>query len=168
MRPVSRPGALRITLLPAWAMASGRAPELLDARLLPDALWLLRRYGLRVTACRDPGHHTHGDGTALDLVPASAADQAVWDASTGALARDLGWTPACAASGSRPICPLAPAIQCIGYDGYPGHGSPRTCTGSCQAHLHFSWVSACSGSSALVTPCSWFAAFPVEVEPTVE
>lgn len=147
--------------LPAWAMAGGRAPELIDARLLSDALWLLRRYRLRVTAAREPGHHTHGDGTALDLVPAAPTDQATWDASAGALARDLGWTPACAASGSRPACPLVPTIQFIGYDGYPGHGSPGTCSGNCLAHLHISWVSPCFGSSALVAPCQWVAAFPV-------
>ena len=33
-------------------------------------------------------------------------------------------------SGTRPACPLVPAIQFIGYDGYPGHGSPRTCSGA--------------------------------------
>jgi hypothetical protein len=147
--------------LPTWAMAGGRAPELIDARLLPDALWLLRRYQLRVTAAREPGHNTHGDGTALDLVPAAATDQAAWDASAGALARALGWTATCAASGSRPVCALVPAIQFIGYDGYPGHGSPRACGGSCHAHLHVSWVSPCFGSSALVAPCRWALAFPV-------
>jgi hypothetical protein len=153
------------TRLPAWTMAGGRAPELIDARLLPDALWLLRRYRLRVTAAREPGHHTHGDGTALDLVPASPTDQAAWDASTGALAHDLGWTLACAASGSRPVCRLVAAIQFIGYDGYPGHGSPRTCNGSCHAHIHVSWVSPCFGSSALVAPCQWVAAFRIEAGP---
>ena len=147
-------------------MASGRPPELIDARLLPDALWLLRRYRLRVTAAREPGHQTHGDGTALDLVPASPTDQAAWDASAGALARDLGWTPACAASGSRPVCRLAPAIQFVGYDGYPAHGSPRICRGGCHAHLHVSWVSGCFRSSALVAPCPWVASFSVEAQPT--
>ena len=29
----------------------------------------------------------------------------------------------------------------IGYDGYPSHGSPRTCTSSCPAHIHISWAS---------------------------
>jgi hypothetical protein len=146
-------------LLPAWAMAAGRPAQPLDARLLDDALWLLRTYRLRVTAAREAGHNTHGDGTALDLVPAEPVDQAAWDASTGALARDLGWTPACAASGSRPACPLPPAIQFIGYDGYPGHGSPRTCTTPCQQHLHMSWASPCFGTSAPAPPCPWVMAF---------
>ena len=40
-------------LLPAWAMAGGHAPQPIDARLFDDALWLLRTYGLRVTAARE-------------------------------------------------------------------------------------------------------------------
>ena len=80
-------------MLPAWAMAGGRPAQPIDARLLDNALWLLRTYRLRVTAAREGGHNTHGDGTALDLVPAEPVDQAAWDASAGALARDLGWTP---------------------------------------------------------------------------
>jgi hypothetical protein len=84
-----------------------------------------------------------------------------WDASAGRLAHDLGWSEACARSGTRPSCGLAAAIQFIGYDGYPGHGSPRTCTGACPAHLHISWVSACYGSSSLTPPCESAMAFPV-------
>ena len=146
-------------MLPAWAMAGGRAAEPIDARLLENAIWLLRTYRLRVTAAREAGHNTHGDGTALDLVPAEPVDQAAWDASTGALARDLGWTPACGASGVRPACALVPAIQFVGYEGYPGHGSPRTCSGGCQAHLHVSWVSPCYGTSVPSEPCAWVNSF---------
>jgi hypothetical protein len=146
--------------LPAWAMAAGRPAQLVDARLLDNALWLLRSYRLRVTAAREAGHNTHGDGTALDLVPAEPVDQAAWDASAGALARDLGWTPACGASGSRPVCALVPAIQFVGYDGYRNHGSPRTCRGGCPAHLHVSWTSPCYGTSAPSPPCSWVGTFP--------
>jgi hypothetical protein len=146
--------------LPAWAMAEGRAPRLVDARIYSNVVWILRRYHLRVTAARESGHHTHGDGTAVDLVPADGSTQPVWDASAGRLARDLGWTPGCARSGSRPTCPLAPAIQFIGYDGYPSHGSPRTCTGSCPAHIHISWASGCYGSSSLSPPCQWVNGFP--------
>src|SRR3954447_24566796 len=106
--------------------------EPIDARVLDNALWILRTYHLRVTAAREAGHNTHGDGTALDLVPAEPVDQAAWDASAGALAHDLGWNTGCGASGSRPVCPLVPAIQFVGYDGYRNHGSPRTCTGGCR------------------------------------
>src|SRR4051794_16781823 len=147
--------------LPAWAMAGGRPAEPVDARIYDDVLWVLRRYVLRVSAARETGHHTHGDGTAVDLVPAVAATQADWDATAGRLATELGWVPSCGASGARPACPLKPAIQWVGYDGYPSHGSPRTCAGGCPAHIHVSWVSGCYGSSALVQPCQWVTAFPV-------
>jgi transglycosylase-like protein with SLT domain len=148
------------TTLPTWAMAGGHPPQAVDARIHDDVIWILRRYHLRVTAAREPGHHTHGDGTAVDLIPADGSTQPEWDGSAGRLAHDLGWTPECARSGSRPACPLTPAVQFIGYDGYPGHGSPRTCSGSCGAHLHVSWVSPCFGSSGLAPPCEWVAAFP--------
>ena len=122
---VSSPRAFRA--LPAWAIAAGTPPAAVDARMHDDVVWILRRYRLRVTAAREAGHRTHGDGTAIDLVPADGTTQAVWDASAGRLAHDLGWSPACARSGTRPACRLAPAIQFVGYDGYPSHGSPRTC-----------------------------------------
>jgi hypothetical protein len=147
--------------LPAWAMAARRTPESVDARIYNDVVWLLKRHNLRVTAAREAGHHTHGDGTAVDLVPAIAATQDDWDRTAGQLAAELGWTPSCGSSGARPACALRPAIQWIGYDGYPSHGSPRTCTGDCPAHIHVSWVSGCYGSSALVAPCAWVMAFPV-------
>ena len=82
--PAAPPSAARrrapTRMLPAWAMAGGRPAQPIDARLLDDALWLLRTYRLRVTAAREAGHNTHGDGTALDLVPAEPVDQAAWDA----------------------------------------------------------------------------------------
>jgi hypothetical protein len=162
-RRVASPRAFRT--LQRWAMAGASAPGAVDARLYDDVVWILRRYHLRVTAAREGGHHTHGDGTAVDLIPADGNAQAIWDASAGRLADDLGWTAACARSGTRPACHLAPAIQFIGYDGYPGHGSPRTCTGDCPAHLHLSWASPCYGTGLLSTPCEWvmaFAAVPVD------
>jgi hypothetical protein len=146
--------------LPPWAMAAGRAPQTVDARIHDDVVWMLRRYHLRVTAAREPGHRTHGDGTAIDLVPADGIKQPVWDASAGRLARDLGWTRECGYTGTRPTCALVAAIQFIGYDGYPSHGSPRTCSGACFVHLHVSWVSPCFGSSGLASPCEWVVAFP--------
>src|SRR4051794_6432436 len=147
--------------LPAWAMAAGRSPQAVDARIYNDVVWLLKRHNLRVTAAREAGHHTHGDGTAVDLVPAVATTQRDWNQTAGQLAAELGWTASCGHSGARPACALRPAIQWIGYDGYPSHGSPRTCNGDCPAHLHVSWVSGCYGSSVLVAPCAWLMAFPV-------
>jgi membrane-bound lytic murein transglycosylase B len=156
---IATPRAYRT--LPAWTQAPGRGAATVDARLYDDVVWVLRRCRLRVSAAREAGHHTHGDGTAVDLVPADGSTQAVWDASAGRLAHDLGWTRACAHSGTRPACRLAPAIQFTGYDGYPNHGSPRTCSGECPAHLHLSWVSPCYGSSRPSPPCQWVMAFAV-------
>jgi hypothetical protein len=155
---VSSPRSFR--RLPSWALASRTVPGAVDARIYDDVVWILRRYHLRVSAAREAGHRTHGDGTAVDLVPADGNTQAIWDASAGRLAHDLGWTPACAPSGTRPVCRLASAIQFIGYDGYPNHGSPRTCAAGCPAHLHLSWASPCYGSSSPSLPCEWVMAFP--------
>src|SRR4051794_41721766 len=66
--PVTPPRAYRA--LPTWALAGGRGPGAVDARLYDDVVWILRRYRLRVTAAREAGHHTHGDGTAVDLITA--------------------------------------------------------------------------------------------------
>jgi hypothetical protein len=147
--------------IPAKLMAPGYPPQPVDARIWPGAVWILRAYGLRVTAAREPGHATHGDGTALDLVPADdLRSQAAWDRSAGRLARDLGWRRGCGRSGSRPACDLVPAIQFVGYDGYPSHGSPRTCRGGCPAHIHVSWVSSSFGSGSLSPPPAWVLVFP--------
>ena len=155
---VSSPRAFRA--LPSWAFAGGASPSLVDARIYADVVWILRRYDVRVTAAREAGHRTHGDGTAIDLVPANGITQPIWDGSTGRLAHDLGWSAACARSGTRPVCRLVPAIQFIGYDGYPSHGSPRTCAGGCPAHIHISWTSPCYGTSGLSPACEWVIAFP--------
>ena len=163
--PVDLRAAQRLTAprayrpLPTWALAGSGSSVLIDARLYDDVTWIARRYRVRVTAAREAGHNTHGDGTAVDLVAADGVTQQVWNASAGRLARDLGWTPGCGRTGARPACALVPAIQFVGYDGYPSHGSPRTCTGNCPAHLHISWTSPCFGSSDLVVPCEWVAAF---------
>jgi hypothetical protein len=172
--PANLRGAVRVrsprayAMLPAWAMAGGRPAQPIDARLLEDALWLLRNYRLRVTAAREGGHNTHGDGTALDLIPAEPVDQAAWDSSAGALARDLGWRPSCSASGVRPACALVPAIQFVGYEGFPGHGPPRTCRApACAAHLHISWTSPCYGTSTPSAPCQWVTAMTHRAEAAV-
>ena len=81
--------------LPGWAMAAGHPPEPIDARLYDDVIWILRRYHLRVSAARENGHHTHGDGTAVDLIPADGTTQAVWDGSrAGSPTTSAGRPPA--------------------------------------------------------------------------
>jgi hypothetical protein len=146
--------------LPAKLMAAGRAPQAIDARIYDNAVWALRHYEMRVTAARESGHASHGDGGALDLVPAGdLGSQDVWDDSTGAFARDLGWRPSCASSGVAPTCALVGAIRFVGYDGYRSHGSPKTCGGGCPAHLHVSWQSATGGVAALLPAPAWAMVF---------
>lgn len=149
----------QFTVLPAWAMAGGRAPAQLDARLIPDALWILQTYRLRVTAARETGHQSHGDGTALDLVPASGNDQPTWDSTALRLARDIGWTAACAAAGVAPACPLKPWVRFVGYNGYPLHGDPAHV--GANAHIHVSWLASEGPTAALSAPHPWVRVFPV-------
>jgi len=121
--------------VPGWATAGDRPQQAVDARLYDDVIWTLRRHHLRVTAAREAGHNTRGDGTAIHLVPTDGVTQPVWDASAGQLAHDLGWNPPCGSTESPPARSV-PAIQLIGYAG-PAHRAlaapavPRTCT--------FSW-----------------------------
>jgi len=108
-----------------------------------------------VTAARESGHNTHGDGTAMDLVPLAGHG---WGQTALRAATDLGWTPGCAASGTAPVCPLAPAIQFIGYNGYDEHhGDPAH---SSSPHLHVSWKSSEYGCPGLCPPREWVEVFP--------
>jgi hypothetical protein len=146
--------------IPARYMAPGFSPDPIDARIWPNVRWVLERYGLLLTAGKETGHASHGDGSAIDAVPdGELSSQALWDRTAGRLARDLGWTPSCASSGVRPVCDLVPAIEFIGYDGYPSHGSPATCGGSCPMHIHISWVASTHGTPYLTTP-QWVLVFP--------
>jgi hypothetical protein len=142
--------------IPSRYWVGGGEPEQVDSRLWPDLMWVLETFGLRVTAAREAGHSTHGDGTAVDLVPASGGG---WDQSARRAAETLGWRESCGASGTAPVCPLVPAIQFIGYNGYAMHGDP-THAGS-NAHLHISWQSSSFGCAALCAPPSWVRVFPL-------
>jgi hypothetical protein len=141
--------------LPARLWVGDGAPEAVDARIWPDAVWLLEAFDLRVTAAREAGHETHGDGTAMDMVPVPGRS---WDATALRAALALGWTPGCGSNGSAPVCPLVGAIQFIGYNGYPGHGDPAHAGGN--AHLHVSWKSSQFGCPGLCPPREWVEAFP--------
>jgi hypothetical protein len=141
--------------LPAALWVGGGSPESVDARIWPDAVWLLENYDLRVTAARESGHNTHGDGTAMDMVPAAGQG---WDGTALRAALNLGWIPSCGASGTAPVCPLVPAIQFVGYNGYEGHGDPAH-AGS-NAHLHVSWKSSEYGCPGLCEPREWVEVFP--------
>jgi hypothetical protein len=141
--------------LPPRLWVGGGSPQSVDARIWPNAVWLLESFNLRVTAAREAGHQTHGDGTAVDLVPAPGRG---WDGTALRAALALGWTSSCGGNGSAPVCPLVPAIQWIGYNGYENHGDPAH-AGS-NAHLHVSWRSSEYGCPGLCEPREWVEVFP--------
>jgi hypothetical protein len=131
-------------------------PQAVDARIWPNVVWVLQSFDLRATAARESGHQTHGDGTAVDLVPATGKG---WSETAQAAAEALGWRPDCGASGTAPICPLIPAIQFIGYNGYPAHGDPAHA--GANAHLHISWQGSNYGCPGLCPPLLWVRVFPL-------
>ena len=147
----------RFRALPADLMASGRSPQAVDARIWGNVVWVLRTYELRVSAARERGHRTHGDGTAIDAVPAAGNSIARWDRSAKRLAQDLGWSASCAGSGSRPACGLVGSIQFVGYNGYDrAHGDPAY---SSTPHIHVSWGSSSYGTRWGPPPV-WVKSFP--------
>jgi len=144
--------------IPQALWVGSGAPQVVDSRVWPDAVWLLQTFHLRVIAAREgPPHSTHGDGTAMDMEPEAGRG---WDETARAAAETLGWRESCGASGSAPVCPLVPAIQFIGYNGYPLHGDPAHAGGN--AHLHVSWQSSSYGCGPeLCPPPAWVRVFPL-------
>lgn len=147
----------KFKMLPERLMAPGYSPEAIDARIWADAVWLVETYDLLVTAAREGGHKTHGDGTAMDLVP---ADGKSWDATARKAAEDLGWIESCGESGVAPTCPLVPAIEFIGYNGFGEHHGDPAHGGN---HLHVSWKSSDYGGCPyrICGPDEWVMAFPL-------
>lgn len=149
----------RYKLLPQRYMAPGYSPEPVDERILPGAEWVLDTYRLRVTAGRETGHQSHGEGTAIDMVPADGNSHQDWVHSAQRLAEDLGWRVGCGSSGLSSqfggACQLVPAIRFIGYNGFPDHGEGN--------HIHVSWQDSLSpgATGALVPPEPWVKVFPV-------
>jgi len=145
------------TTLPARYMAYG-SPQQVDTRIYPNVIWALERYGMRVTAARETGHATHGAGLAIDVVPARSGGISAWKNSTERFARDIGWRHGGCV---RPTCPtIKPAFHAIFYNGYPAHGDPAHCSGSCRAHLHVSWEASTYAAAALTPPARWVKVFP--------
>ncbi len=132
----------RLEPLPSSVTAPGFGPLRCDARIVPDVLYLMRRFGTRVTACM--GIHSlsgeHPLGAAIDVVPGPTGG---WKA-VERLAVALGWKRACAASGMAPEC-ADPPFRFLAYNGFPSHGDPANCV-PCGGgpHLHVSWNSSAS------------------------
>jgi hypothetical protein len=135
-----------------------------DARIVPDVVYLARRFGVLVTACYAPtGHEADGEhplGAATDLVPTDGD----WSR-TMQLARFLGWRPSCAAVGTAPSC-ARPPFRFIGYNGFPDHGDPAHCMPCAGGpHLHLSWLTSASPGEPEnrprygYQPASWIEVF---------
>lgn len=144
--------------VPDRYIVSGFEPVVIDARIWPNVRWMLESYDLALTAGKETGHASHGDGSAIDAVPATnIGSVAHWRETVERLATDLGWSRGCASAGVRPSCELVPAIEFIGYNGYDAsHGDPEH---SRIAHIHVSWVSETQGTPQLTRP-EWLLVFP--------
>jgi RTX calcium-binding nonapeptide repeat (4 copies) len=104
----------------------------LDRRLLPNLLYMVKRYHVRVGDGYAPtGHAPRGEhplGLAVDLTPGPGGS---WR-DVGRLAR---WAEP---RQNRP----RPPFRWVGWTGDRHHGNPRTCRPrpNCPAHLHLSWA----------------------------
>jgi hypothetical protein len=141
-----------------------------DARIVPDVVYLARRFGLLVSACYSPsGHEATGEhplGAAIDAGPRDGK----WGRAAR-LAHAVGWKPSCAASGVAPEC-ARPPFRFVGYNGYPNHGDPLHCV-PCSGgpHIHLSWLTSASPGEPEnrarygYEPASWIEVFAASAEP---
>jgi hypothetical protein len=132
-------GVRRVPARRPWIGAVPGFPgESCDRRILPDLLYLARRYRLHVTDCyATSGHAADGEhplGLGVDLVPAARGS---WDL-IDRLARYA--EPA----QNRPRAPW----RWVGYDGDANHGRGH--------HLHLSWDHA---PAAFNTQAAWVLVF---------
>jgi len=132
-RLVSTPG--KIVSIPA--SVPHELGDMVDRRIVPDLIWIARRYPIYVTdGYSGPlpnGQHVgcdecharnsdHYNGLAVDLVPLGGGTKC-----------DASWEPITAlAEWAEPVQgePVLP-FRWVGYDGDAGHG--------CGNHLHLSW-----------------------------
>jgi hypothetical protein len=117
-----------------------------DQRIVPDLLYLIRRFRLTLTACYATSGHAEGGehplGLGADLVPnplgswTTVAQLAVWAEPTQ----------------NHPRAPF----RWVGWNGDPGHGDPAHCACGTNAHLHLSWDHA---PTAFGTQAAWVLRF---------
>jgi hypothetical protein len=141
-----------------------------DARIVPNVVYLARRFGILVTSCYAPtGHEATGEhpiGAAIDAGPRDGD----WSR-TMRLARALGWKPSCAAIGVAPTC-ARPPFRAVLYNGFPEHGDPQHCF-PCEGgpHIHLSWMTSASKGQPEnrarfgYEPASWIEVFAPSSEP---
>jgi hypothetical protein len=121
----SRTGGGRFVPLP------GEPWVRVDRRIVPDVLYLIRRYHVYVGAgYAVNGHELHGEhplGLAVDLYPGAGG-------SWRTVAKLAKWAEP-RQNHTRP------PFRWVGWNGDFNHGDPRHCRASrgCTAHLHLSW-----------------------------
>lgn len=109
----------------------GQSWGLVDRRILPDVLYLIRRYHVRITEGYGTVGHSHfGEhplGLAVDIEPGAGGS---WD-DVSRLAR---WAEP---RRNRP----RPPFRWVGWNGDFNHGHPSVCKRrlGCAPHLHLSW-----------------------------
>jgi hypothetical protein len=152
----------RLAPLPADVVA---APGIeCDARIVPDVVYLARRFGVLVTSCYAPsGHEATGEHPLGAAIDAGLRD-GDWRR-TMRLALFVGWRPSCAPWGVAPAC-ARPPFRFVGYNGYPSHGDPLHCV-PCSGgpHIHLSWHTSASPGEpenrarSGYEPASWIDVF---------
>lgn len=109
----------------------GQTWALVDRRILPGVLWMVRRYRVRITeGYATVGHTRFGEhplGLAVDIEPGPGGTWA-------AVARLARWAEP---RQNRPRRPF----RWVGWNGDANHGHPSVCKPSrgCAPHLHLSW-----------------------------
>jgi hypothetical protein len=112
-------------------LVPGQSWALVDGRILPDVLYLIRRYHVRITEGYGTVGHSHfGEhplGLAVDIEPGAGG---TWDD----VSRLAGWGE------PRQNRPRAP-FRFVGWNGDFNHGHPSICKRrlGCAPHLHLSW-----------------------------
>jgi len=152
MRIVSTPGKI----VPIPASVPHEAGDMVDQRIVPDLVWIAKRYPIFVTdgysgplpngkhvGCDECHTHDsdHYNGLAVDLVPIGGGTKC-----------DATWAPITAlAEWAEPVqnAPVLP-FRWVGYNGDAGHG--------CGNHLHLSWNHA---PAPMFTLAEWVEVFPV-------
>jgi hypothetical protein len=114
-----------------WVPIPGQTWARVDRRILPDVLYLVRRYHVRITeGYGTVGHEPFGEhplGLAVDIEPGAGG---TW-ADVSRLARSAEPRQ------NRP----RPPFRWVGWNGDYNHGHPSVCKPrrGCAPHLHLSW-----------------------------
>jgi len=148
-------------IVPIPASIPHEAGDMVDRRILPDLLWIAKRYPIYVTdgysgPLPDGRHvgcdecHVHGsdhyNGVAVDLVPVD--DTTTCGPNWAPITRLAHW--------AEPVQNQPrPPFRWVGYEGDAGHG--------CGNHLHLSWNHAAAAQFQLA---EWVETFPTTAAET--